>query len=152
MDNKKIKNPDKATRRNFLNWFLGIGFSGWLLSISYPILKFLIPPESREPEVNSVSVGMVDDFKPESGTIFKFGTKAGLLVRLPNGDFKAFNATCTHLDCNVQYHDEMKVIWCACHNGKYDLNGINIAGPPPKPLLEYKVVIKENEVFVKKES
>ena len=31
-------------------------------------------------------------------------------------------------------------IFCNCHNGVYDLNGRNIAGPPPRPLQVYKAV------------
>jgi Rieske Fe-S protein len=42
------------------------------------------------------------------------------------------------------------VIWCACHNGKYDLNGRNISGPPPRPLDPYIVKIKGEEVFISK--
>ena len=60
-----------------------------------------------------------------------------LVVRTPTGEVKAFNATCSHLACTVQYRTDLEHIWCACHNGHYDLNGKNIAGPPPRPLTEY---------------
>ncbi len=33
------------------------------------------------------------------------------------------------------------MIWCACHNGHYDLFGKNVAGPPPRPLEPYKVQV-----------
>jgi Rieske Fe-S protein len=148
---EKIIKSEKP-RRDFLNTLLGVGLTGWVIAILYPVLKYIIPPISREPDVKSIMVGKVADFKPLSGTIFKFGNKPGLLVRQANGDFKAFSATCSHLDCTVQYKEDMKVIWCACHNGKYDLNGNNISGPPPKPLEEFLVLIKGNEVYVKKES
>jgi Rieske Fe-S protein len=29
------------------------------------------------------------------------------------------------------------VIWCACHNGRFDLDGRVLAGPPPRPLEKY---------------
>ena len=63
---------------------------------------------------------------------------------------KAFSAVCTHLDCIVQYRPEMKGIWCACHNGQYDLNGQNTGGPPPRPLEEYAVNLRGDEVIVSK--
>jgi Rieske Fe-S protein len=44
----------------------------------------------------------------------------------------------------------MQRIWCACHNGYYDMNGRNIAGPPPRPLTEYKVVQKGDDIIVSK--
>ncbi len=31
-------------------------------------------------------------------------------------------------------------IWCACHNGHFDLN--NVAGPPPRPLDAYVVNVR----------
>ena len=142
---------NKQNRRTFLNWILGIGSTGLMASIIYPLIRYIIPPETREPDVSSVSLGKIEDYKPNSSKIFKFGQKTGLLLRLKNGDFRAFSATCTHLDCTVQYRKDLKLIWCACHNGKYDLNGNNIGGPPPKPLEEFKVVTKGDEIFVKKE-
>ncbi|RCK77566.1 MAG: Ubiquinol-cytochrome C reductase iron-sulfur subunit [Ignavibacteriae bacterium] len=72
-------------------------------------------------------------------------------MRTPKGDFRAFDATCTHLDCTVQYKKDMGVIWCACHNGKYDLNGRNISGPPPRPLIPFKVIVQGDEIFVSKQ-
>lgn len=142
----------KLTRREFLNWVLGIGTIGWIAAILYPVYKYIVPPKSREAVVKSVSVGKVKDFKPNSGLNFKFGNKPGILILTEDGTFKAFSATCTHLECTVQYKDEMKLIWCACHNGKYDLSGKNISGPPPNPLEEFKVIIKNNEVFVTKDA
>jgi hypothetical protein len=71
-------------------------------------------------------------------------------VRTAAGDLKAFSATCTHLDCTVQYKNDQGILWCACHNGKYDLNGRNISGPPPRPLDSFRVVVQGEEVLVSK--
>jgi len=73
-----------------------------------------------------------------------------ILLRLASGELRAFSATCTHLDCTVQYRSDQGVIWCACHNGKYDTNGRNIAGPPPRPLDQYRVVIQGEDVLISK--
>lgn len=62
--------------------------------------------------------------------------------------FKALSAVCTLLGCTVQYRKDFQHIWCACHNGHFDLNGRNIAGPPPTPLEEYQVVARADSVFV----
>ena len=148
--NKSVEK--KNSRRSFLNKIIGVGSTGLFAAIIYPLLRYIIPPERREPDVSTVSLGKVDQYDKNSGTLFKFGQKPGLLLRLKNGEFRAFSATCTHLDCNVQYRKDLKIIWCACHNGKYDLAGNNIAGPPPKPLTQYKVITKGDELFVKKEA
>jgi Rieske Fe-S protein len=124
--------------------------AAWLGAVLYPIIAYLKPPAQAEVEVSSVRVGVLDDIKKDSGQIVRFGNKPVLLVRTPEGKLKAFSATCTHLDCTVQYRSDMGVIWCACHNGKYDLTGRNIDGPPPRPLDEFRVLLKDNEVFVAK--
>ncbi len=140
------------SRRNFLNWLLGITSSGLALLMTYPLLRYIVPPKLRQATVSSVELGKIDDFKKGRGEIFKFGRKPGLLIRTKNGDFKAFHATCTHLDCTVQYRDDLDIIWCACHNGVFDLDGLNISGPPPEPLPKYKVIIRGDKVIVKQES
>lgn len=136
-------------RRNTLKTLLGGSAAALGIAVLYPVVVYLKPPEVTGEEVTSVLVGKVDDFAPGSGTLFRFGNKPGLLLRFPNGDFKAFSATCTHLDCTVQYREDMGLIWCACHNGKYDLNGTNIEGPPPRPLDAFAVIVKAGEVHVK---
>jgi Rieske Fe-S protein len=80
--------------------------------------------------------------------IFRFGNRPGILVHTPYGELKAFSAVCTHLNCTVQYDDEASVIWCACHNGKFDLNGQVISGPPPRPLEAYQVNVRGDEIVV----
>lgn len=62
--------------------------------------------------------------------------------KLQSEDVKAFNAGCTHMDCTVKYRAEQDDIFCHCHEGIYDLNGYNVSGPPPRPLENYKVVLR----------
>jgi len=137
-------------RRKLLNILLGTSVGATLVAILYPILKFMIPPEVIEATQTSVVAGRVNELPPNSGKIFKFGNKPALLVRTPTGEYKAFSAVCTHLDCIVQYRPDLRLIWCACHNGQYNLSGKNIAGPPPRPLEEYAVNIRGEEIVVSK--
>jgi len=137
-------------RRKFLNIVLGSGLLGWLGSVFYPVFSFLNPPKNTEAKVNSVKAGIVSDFPANSGQILKFGRKPVILIRGVKGEFHAFAATCTHLDCIVQYRSDTKQIWCACHNGIYDLKGRNVSGPPPKPLEEFSVTLVNDEIIVSK--
>lgn len=138
------------SRKKFIDYILGGSLIGWLATTFYPILAYLKPPKVPEANVNSVSAGMATDFSTNSSTILKFGRKPVILIRKDDGEFKAFSATCTHLDCIVQYKHDSKQIFCACHNGIYDLNGLNVSGPPPHPLDEFDVKIIRNEVVVSK--
>jgi Rieske Fe-S protein len=91
------------------------------------------------------------ELKPNSAKIFKFGTKPGLLLLTAEGEYRAMSATCTHLNCTVQYRADLQHVWCACHNGHYDLNGKNIAGPPPRPLELYEVHVRGDEIIVNRQ-
>jgi Rieske Fe-S protein len=119
-----------------------------VLSILYPLVQFLIPPALSESQQNNVIAGTAKELKPNSGKIFKFGSRPGILVRTSTGELKAFTAICTHLNCTVQYRDDLQHIWCACHGGLFDLNGINVAGPPPRPLEQYEVNLSGDDIVV----
>ncbi len=137
-------------RRRFLNWILGGGVVGLAGSVFYPILQFVLPPRLSEAVMSSVVAGKVDELSPNTGKIFKFGSKPGLLIRLSSGEYKAFSAVCPHLNCTVQYRGDMSQIWCACHNGHFNLNGEVLSGPPPAPLEAYRVAVRGDEVVVSK--
>lgn len=135
-------------RRQFTNFVLGGGLLGWLGSVIYPVVSYLRPPKVPEANVQQVKAGLASDFPNNTGQIIKFGRKPVILIRTESGEFRAFSATCTHLDCIVQYRGDLKQIWCACHNGLYDLQGRNVSGPPPRPLDEFAVNIVSDEVVV----
>lgn len=135
-------------RRGFTNTLLGSGLVTTLGSILIPIINFLIPPKAEEAGQNSVEAARVGELAPNSGKIFRFGTRPGILVCKGNGEYVAFSAICTHLDCTVQYREDFKHIWCACHNGHFDLSGRNISGPPPAPLEVFDVSIVEEAIVV----
>jgi Rieske Fe-S protein len=143
---------NKPKRRDFLNILLGTGFIAWLGALFFPVFKYLEPPEVEEVKVSNVKVGAVDDMEKDSGKIIKFGNKPVIVIRKKNGDYVAFSAVCTHLDCIVQFRKDYNQIYCACHNGRYDLNGRVASGPPPAPLQKYAVTIKDNEVIVYQEA
>jgi cytochrome b6-f complex iron-sulfur subunit len=139
-----------VSRRRFLDFLLGGGFLAWLGSVLYPIVSYLLPPESPASTVSSVKAATADELQPDSGKIFPFGRKPGILLRLKSGEYRAFSAVCTHLGCTVQYRKDMGLIWCACHNGRFNLKGINVAGPPPRPLEPYEVHVRGNDIYVSK--
>ena len=144
--------PEDKSKRDFLQWVLAGGVTAFLGAVLYPVFAYLIPPKQAEVEVSSVKAGKLSEMEKESGKIIKFGTKPVILIRTANDEVRAFSATCTHLDCTVQFRKDFGMIWCACHNGKYDLNGRNISGPPPRPLDEFRVVIQSDEILISKKT
>jgi Rieske Fe-S protein len=135
-------------RRRFLNWFLGTSLGAMCASMIYPLARYIIPPDVPEAQTSRVVAGHEGDLKPNEGKIFRMGDRPGILVRLPDGHYRAYSATCTHLNCTVQYRPDAKQLWCACHNGMYDLNGKNVSGPPPRPLDEFVVNVAGGDIVV----
>lgn len=136
-------------RSRFLNLLLGTGAGGLAAVALYPVSSYLVPPEAPESSATSVILSVrPDDVAANTGRIFKFGSEPGILVRTPGGELRAFSAVCTHLACTVQYRDDLSHIWCACHNGHFDLSGRNIAGPPPSPLPRYDVFKRPDSIVV----
>lgn len=129
------------TRRSVVNWFLGTSIGGLLASVLYPVVRFMSPPEVPEATTHQVEAGPVND--PElldrGFKIVRFGSEPVILLKAGDDDFRAYSATCTHLDCIVEYRSADRMIWCNCHNGGYDLTGRNVTGPPPRPLTPYVV-------------
>jgi Rieske Fe-S protein len=115
------------------------------------VSRYLVPPPAGEAAAGSVTLAIKpEDVKPNSGQLFKFGSRPGILVRTPAGELRAFSAVCTHLNCTVQYRPDLSHIWCACHNGHFDLNGKNIAGPPPRPLEPLVANARGNQIVISK--
>jgi Rieske Fe-S protein len=137
-----------TSRRRFLDYLLGTSAIATLGAIVYPIFRFMSPPQVIESTENSVVAAKLNEVPVNSGKIFKFGNKPGILVRTSAGELKALSAVCTHLECIVQYRPDTKQIWCACHNGQYNLSGKNIGGPPPRPLEEFKVNTRGDDIVV----
>ena len=146
---------ETQSRRSFLNWIISGGIVGLLALVLYPVFKFLVPPESVEANVSQVKLpfnrGDIEA-DPKRSKLFKFGRALGIIFVAPTGELRALSATCTHLDCTVQYRPDLQIIWCACHNGHYDLSGKNISGPPPRPLESFTVNEVGENLFVSRES
>lgn len=141
-----------TNRRGIVGWLLGTGVATSLSAFLYPVLKFVLPPATAEAAVNEATVGKVNDFKLNSGKIVKFGSTPALLVRVSETEWKAYSGICTHLNCTVQFKDASHQIWCACHNGLYDLNGKVLSGPPPRPLEEFTVRVRGDEVILSRQA
>jgi Rieske Fe-S protein len=129
-------------RRRFLDALLTVGFVSTAVAMAYPVARFLVPPPSGEAPVDSAVAGRAGTLRPNSAAIFKFGAAPGIIVRTADGDLRAFSAVCTHLDCTVQFKADTSELWCACHNGMYDLGGNVVSGPPPRGLQKFTVNLR----------
>ena len=137
-------------RRSFLDLLIKLSGTALGAFILYPVVRYLVPPAIPEAATRRSTAAKKDELSPGGYKIFPFGDQPGILIRTEEGRYCAFSAVCTHLGCTVQYRARDRMIWCACHNGLYDLNGHNVSGPPPRPLEPYVVHENGGEVVVEK--
>ena len=141
---------ERKPRRHFLLAMGGVAIA-WLGAALYPVLRYLSPQPAPDPfdENGRALVEKItpaDVLKPGMGKNGAYGSRGVLVFRAQDGALRAFDSKCTHAGCNVEYQGDK--IFCNCHGGTYDLNGKNIAGPPPRPLTEMAVVEEEGQLFV----
>ncbi len=140
----------RLSRRNFINYLFGGGLVGTLITFLYPVIRFITPPQQKEAIINTVEAARVGELPPNTFKIFKFGNAPGILIHTAQGELKAFTDICTHLACTVRFHSETETIHCPCHNGRFDLAGNVLSGPPPAPLEEYNIEISADTISVSK--
>jgi cytochrome b6-f complex iron-sulfur subunit len=139
-------------RRTFVNLFLGGSLLGTVASLLYPVVRYLIPPRQAEAAAKKIAAAKVGELAPNSAKLFKFGSSPALLINTADGQLRAFSAVCTHLTCTVMYESETGTIYCPCHNGRFDLAGNVISGPPPRPLEVYEIEVASGDILVSKKA
>ena len=139
-------------RRNFIDFFLGGSLLGVLAAFLYPVIRYILPVSKTEVIVKKITAARVGELAPNTYKIFKFGSSPGILISTSEGEWKAFSALCTHLTCTVIFESESGTLLCPCHNGRFDLNGNVLSGPPPSPLESYHVEISGEDIIISRRS
>ena len=129
--------------------------------VAIPFVGFLLAPFfERQPEewrpvgaVGSFRVGAtVEVTYPDSSPLPWAGVLAqtAAWLRRESADrFVAFAVDCTHLGCPVRWLPEAELFMCPCHGGVYYKDGGVAAGPPPKPLPQYPVRVRNGQVEIR---
>ncbi len=91
----------------------------------------------------STEIAQVSAVQPNSAVTFTIPSNGdpGVLVRLNNGKFVAFDATCTHAGCPVQYDPGSQHLLCPCHGAEFDpANAAAVVqGPTNMPLTSVPI-------------
>jgi len=140
--------PREVTRREFFGTLAALGFLGfsglWLI---YVILHFLFPPKTGAGSREKMKVATEAEVPEGGAKSVKFGTRLVWLVRM-GGEFRAFDASCTHLGCPVKWDEAKRIFNCPCHGAHFDANGRVISPPAPRPLEALKVEVRGGEVYI----
>jgi cytochrome b6-f complex iron-sulfur subunit len=139
-------------RRNFLDIFFGGSLLAAIAAFVYPVVRYVLPPKRTGVVQNSVAAAKAGELPPNAAKIFKFGSAPAVLVNTAEGTLVALSAVCTHLTCTVRYDGETGTLFCPCHNGRFDLSGNVLSGPPPRPLEIFNVEVSGPDIIVSRKS
>jgi thiosulfate dehydrogenase [quinone] large subunit len=96
----------------------------------------------------STEIAKVSAVQPNSAVTFTIPSNGdpGVLVRLNNGKFVAFDATCTHAGCPVQYDSSSQHLLCPCHGAEFDPShaAAVVQGPTNTPLTSVPIVVNNS--------
>ena len=109
-------------------------------------LRFLLPG-LIQPIARRIRVGALDSVA-DGGAVSRTISETPFVLVRQGDTVRAFSSVCTHLGCQVTWLPQEQQFFCPCHLGYFDANGVNIAGPPPRPLDEYEVEIDGGNVYV----
>ena len=151
-------------RRGFLRWVSGLGAALTGVLVGVPALRAFVSPMFPKPPVDNWikvadDIALLDVGVPIRVNFVQSSIDAWVESRTLNGvwlltqdgeKFKAYNGHCTHLGCSYIYDKERGNFLCPCHRGQFDVKtGQVLAGPPPRPLDELQVEIRDSAVYVK---
>jgi len=139
------KGKNIISRRCFLE-LIGIG-SVVVTAAGTAILsvEYLSPNVLHEPPLK-FKAGLVEDFPADSVTLIV--DQKAYIVRAKEGYFYAMSAVCTHLGCITGWKADEGIIACPCHGSRYDREGNVIAGPAPRPLPHFQMVLGDRSQLV----
>lgn len=149
----------KESRRNFLLGTVtgGVGMLGlaWLWNALHIFSRFSddesaststatatatsnTVESTATPSAGGTAIAQVSQVKNNSAVSFTLASNGdpGILVRLNDGNFVCYDATCTHAGCPVDYDPSSQLLVCPCHGAEFDpsKSAAVVQGPTDTPL------------------
>jgi thiosulfate dehydrogenase [quinone] large subunit len=150
-----VAHAQRASRRSFLlgtvSGVLGALGAAWLWNSLNPAPSNPSPANAT-PAAGSGSTGgaiaRASDVPVNSATSFTIPTTGdpGVIVHLADGRFVAYDATCTHAGCPVDYDPGSKALYCPCHGAVFDPanQAAVLEGPAPTPLTPVAISVQSS--------
>jgi len=132
---KRPPEPIHRERRRMI-WALIGGYLGVNFLM---FLRFFFPRALYEP--NTVfNIGLPSGF--HSGVNQDFLQSNRVWVVVDPGRLFVIFARCTHLGCTPDWLQQQDMFHCPCHGSEYDSDGVNFAGPAPRPMDRCHVTLQ----------
>ena len=150
----------EITRRHLLMG-VSIGAGGLVGTVAaVPLIAFFLGPMYRKFPAVWRDVGPLEKFQIGATVQVDLRTSGGLpwdgpankigawMRRDNRDDFTVYSSKCTHLGCPVRWVPKAELFMCPCHGGVYFKDGKVAAGPPPKPLQQFRARVQSGRVQV----
>jgi len=157
---------ETISRRRFMSAGVCAAGSIAVAAITLPALGFAIGPVFDETKTSWQDIGPLSrftesDYIPvtitigsgvgEAGSSLAYVRKHNLEIDGPVKDrydhVIAISSRCVHVGCPVRYVPAAQSFVCPCH-GVYNIRGIRVGGPPPRPLDRFYTLVREERVLL----
>lgn len=158
-----VKKPETGVpRRKLLGWIVGAVNVGVIAAAVGPAVAFILAP-LRRPKEPGKWVPVVDDTELPAGETRSFtyaldvddgymvsNRRYSVFLARKGSRVVAYDPTCPHLGCHVEYKSRKKRFVCPCHGGVFDDEGQRVSGPPPKGLTKLAAKVENGKIWVYK--
>ncbi len=131
--------------------------------VGLPVVGYFISPALKSNTSDAwIAAGPLKNYPVGTPTLFTFTrTKINGWEKTVNSygvyvlrkseaeaDVVAFSNVCTHLACRVTWKGDLNAYVCPCHDGRFDITGKVVSGPPPRPLDAYAAKIENGNLLI----
>ncbi len=161
MSEEAFANSEEMGRRKFLAGIIGVVASTVAALVGIPAIGYLISPGvKKQNEDKWLTLGPVSSLTPGVPTGFPYSrrikdgwvesTQTGIAYAITHDgqEVKVFSNLCTHLNCRVTWNEARQGFFCPCHDGLFGIDGQVLAGPPPRPLDQFKTKIENGQLSI----
>jgi menaquinol-cytochrome c reductase iron-sulfur subunit len=148
-------------RRKFLSGIIGVVAAAVSVAVGIPAIGYLVSPGlKKQNEDTWITLGPLSSLTPGEPKGFPYSTRtkdgwvessqSGVAYALTTDGqtVKVLSNVCTHLSCRVGWKTDQRVYFCPCHDGKFDVEGKVVSGPPPRPLDEFQSRIENGQIEI----
>jgi cytochrome b6-f complex iron-sulfur subunit len=139
----------KLPRRGALVW-LGRGFLAlWIPALGAMVASFLKAPGSEmRPGERQLDAGKLSTLSVGDARLVTHADQPMFVVRVAESQVLAVSAVCTHMRCILRWRRDNGTFQCPCHDGAFDRTGNVLSGPPKRPLPQYAVEVRSDDIIV----
>ncbi len=148
----------EITRRQWLSRFFWLASSIVGAGLTLPLVGYFLGPILKTGQTPGVKLGKLEDFPigvPQrvevtlfrvSGWVTEQERQIAWVLR-KSDDVVVYDPHCTHLGCAYHWVEDVKQFQCPCHDGRFDVDGCVIGGPPPRPLNVYPHEVRDGVLY-----